>query len=337
MRYVKIVGLLLLLTILIGGGYLGYSSLYIAGEVSRELQADEAGQIWYESNDGYDLTAYANNEKITVEGHLTFPPNYNGKAVILSHGSGGKGSMYKVWHKVLHEAGYATFQIDHFKPRNVINVTHGQLRVSEQQMAFDILHAHKLLQTHPHIKKDQIFHMGWSKGAIAGLIASFEKVQNLVGYPSSTARPAGFLSFYPWCGFRTTLKMASPVTILHGDKDDYTPLGLCQTLYSDLKPVNPDLTLKVFENSEHGFDNWSAKVRPMKDALTIRRTSPDCTLRINPETLEIRTEDQKFQIDTFANRKDFLVNCATKGVMYGGNPTHRKTTEKLVLEFLAQS
>ena len=70
--------------------------------------------------------------------------------------------------------------LDHFRPRNTINVLHSQVRVTEQQMAFDILKASALIQSHPLIDKNRVYHIGWSKGASAGVIAALDNVRKMV-------------------------------------------------------------------------------------------------------------------------------------------------------------
>ena len=308
---------------------------YTPGPVSKTLTPENEGTIWFASNDGYDLTKFSTAPEIIVEGDLTIPTNHNGGTVILSHGSDGKGSLHNNWRDFLNENGFAVFLLDHFRPRKTINVLHSQVKVTEQQMAYDVLNASSLIQTHPSINKNRIYHMGWSKGATAGIVASFDKVREMVTPGNTVENIAGFIEFYPWCGLRAELSTYSPVLIMHGTKDNYTPLSLCETLVADMDKAGSNIRIERFQNSVHGFDDWNKKINT-QDSITIRKASDDCTLKIDPQTLEIRSINKKFSVDTYDNRKDFLSNCAERGAKYGGSPEHRSRTKKLVLEFLSR-
>jgi len=308
---------------------------YQAGPLSETLDAQSQGTLWFTSNDGYDFSQYATAPELIVEGDLVIPPNHNGATVILSHGSGGVGIVQTTWQRFLNDHGYATFLLDHFSPRNTINVLHSQVRVTEQQMSFDVLNAFKILRTHPNINPDRIFHIGWSKGATTGILASLLKVQGLVSPEPSAHKIAGFIEFYPWCGVRAELQASSPILILHGKDDDYTPLKMCEVLVQDMKTSGSNIQIERFANAVHGFDNWFTPPK-QKDSITVRKTTGDCTLRIDPKTLNIRSVSGEFTVDTYDNRKTFLKACAERGVMYGGSPQHQDRTEKLVLDFLAK-
>ena len=310
---------------------------YKPGPVSNHLTAEQQGTIWFASNDGYDFNAYHPDLALIVEGDLTIPQPHNGKAVILSHGSGGIRDYHRNWQDFLNRNGYATFMLDHFRPRNTLNVLHSQVRVTEQQMAFDILHAYQLLQTHPQIKSTDIFHMGWSKGASAGMLAALSKVEALVYGIASDVNDnkiAGFIEFYPWCGVRGKLQISAPVRIFHGDEDDYTLLSACQQFVEDLQTAGGDIEIIVLQGAKHGFDAWDNPVEHLPRSVTVREASQPCTLKIDPQTLEITSLDGVHRVDNYETRKQFLIACAERGVSVGGSAQHKDDTEKRVLEVL---
>ena len=105
---------------------------YTPGNASKSLTTGSLGTIWFARNDGYDFVGYATAPSIIVEGELSMPINHNGGAVIVSHGSGGKGSLHYYWSNFLKESGFAVFLLDHFRPKNTIDVLHAQVRVTEQ-------------------------------------------------------------------------------------------------------------------------------------------------------------------------------------------------------------
>ena len=306
---------------------------YKPGSVAKTLNSQSIGTIWFTSSDGYDLVSYVKSMPVTVEGLLSIPDNHNGRAVILSHGSGGIGNLHKKWKDFLTRNGYAVFMLDHFRPRNTINVLHSQVRVTEQQMAFDILKASSLLQSHPLIDKNRVYHIGWSKGASAGIIAALDDVKKMVLQGENSSKIAGFIEFYPWCGFRAELKTSSPVLILHGTDDNYTPISFCETLVQDMKKTGSRIKIERFNGAMHGFDNWKQE-KKTTNSLTVRKSTDDCTLRVNPETLNIRSLNGKFSVDTYENRKMFLTKCAERGVSIGGSPEYKNRVQTVVLDFL---
>jgi dienelactone hydrolase len=309
-------------------------SSYTPGKISTTLSSESFGVIWFESNDGYDFSGFSSAPSITMEGALTIPENHNGSAVILSHGSGGVSRLHERWKEFLVESGYAVFLLDHFRPRSVINTLHSQVRVTEQQMAFDILNAYSLLGSHPSIGGERVFHMGWSKGATAGILASFDKVNQLVFGGQRTSTIAGFVEFYPWCGVRAKIATTSPLLILHGTDDDYTPLSFCRTLVDDINSTGGDAEIVSFESAVHGFDDWNLPVGP-QNYLTVRSSSDDCILKIDPTNLGVTSVNGKFSVGSYSARKEFLSNCAEGGVQYGGAKQHQDQTEKIVLDFLS--
>ena len=306
---------------------------YEPGSVSRTLNSRSVGTIWFTSSDGYDLVSYGKSRTVIIEGLLSIPKNHNGGVVILSHGSGGIGILHKNWEYFFIKNGYAVFMLDHFRPRNTINVLHSQVRVTEQQMAFDILKASALIQSHPLIDKNRVYHIGWSKGASAGVIAALDNVRKMVFQGDTSKKITRFIGFYPWCGFRAELKASSPVLILHGTEDNYTPISFCETLVEDMKKTGSKIRIKRFEGAMHGFDNWQLE-KKITDSLTVRKSSDDCTLRVNPVSLDIQSLNGKFSVDTYKNRKMFLTKCAERGVSVGGSPELKSQVQTIVLDFL---
>src|SRR4051812_42459328 len=62
---------------------------------------------------------------VTVAGELRFPRSATGRApaIILQHGSGGVGSREEYWAKFFNELGVATFVIDSFSGRGIVQTS----------------------------------------------------------------------------------------------------------------------------------------------------------------------------------------------------------------------
>ena len=120
---------------------------YQAGPPIQILDGSRTGQIYFQSTDNYGFNRGDDPIPITVDGILEVPPHHNGDVVITSHGSGGVRNHQVRWERFLQAQGYATFSLNHFGPRDVPSTVLAQVRVTEQQMAADIVYAARLLDS----------------------------------------------------------------------------------------------------------------------------------------------------------------------------------------------
>ncbi|MEM7251265.1 MAG: dienelactone hydrolase family protein [Pseudomonadota bacterium] len=301
---------------------------YQPGPSTDTLKASDTGRLYFESVDNYDLPTNDTLIPIVVEGELTIPATFRDTTFILSHGSGGRSRHHNRWAEFLREKGYATFILDHFKPRRVVSTIHSQVRVTEQQMAADILSAVRLIRSHPTLGPGRIVHLGWSKGATAGIIAVMDETQRRL---NATHTVDEVIAFYPYCGFMGAVASRVPIQILHGRLDDYTPIGVCRRLTDAMVSRGAPVVLHEFDDAHHGFDNWPIAVNFNPSAITVRDSSPRCTMIVSPGRAT-QTEDGSHSVNTFAARQAFLETCAERGVHYGANPAYRKRVEAIVSE-----
>jgi len=306
---------------------------YKPGKPQDLLDGSQTGDIYFVSTNDYDFNRGEPPTPIIVEGNLKVPIDHNGGAIILSHGSGGLGSYSNPWEFFFLSYGFATFTLDHFGPRNVDSTVHGQVRVTQQQMASDIIHAGNLLASDPRIKAGKIFHIGWSKGASAGLAAAAESSAN----ESQKNNPliAGYIAFYPYCGYTGDVSTHAKVLLLHGSEDNWTPLAPCERLVSEMQAIGSNVTLKVFEGAHHGFDNWNSDTIGHSNGITIRDTSDKCTIVFSRQSHSI-SADGKYSVGDYQSRVAFLKACGVRGVNYGGSPRYRKEVEQAVIDFVEE-
>ncbi|WP_394789623.1 dienelactone hydrolase family protein [Rhodoferax sp.] len=200
-----------------------------------------------------------------ITGDLLMPTkNVDSKipVVVMSHGSDGITSgMHDVWAKPLNDAGYAVFMVDSFSPRNSAKIagTDGQLTWNTTANISDAVYALKLLSSHPLIDAKRIYHMGWSRGGNAVTGAMWPNYQ-LPITKSESVKWAGSIALYPGCNLRyknPTLKLASPVLYLLGEKDDMTPSQACVEEAQLLAAEGNPITFKVYAGAYHVFDRMS--------------------------------------------------------------------------------
>ncbi len=221
-------------------------------------------------------------QKIT--GELFMPTKrVDGKipVVVMSHGSDGITSgMRDVWAKPINAAGYAVFMVDSFTPRNTAMIagTGAQLTWNTTFNISDAIYALKFLSGHPLIDADRIYHMGWSRGGNAVTGAMWPNYQ-LPITKSEAVKWAGSIAVYPGCNFRfknPTLKIASPVLYLLGEKDDMTPAQPCVEEAQLLAAEGQPITYKVYPGAYHVFDRLNQPWKTVREG-----TYAKCAVDVN--------------------------------------------------------
>jgi dienelactone hydrolase len=145
---------------------------------------------------------------------------------------------------------------DSFTPRGarqICSVKHGDRSITVETRRQDAIAAVRWLQTRSEVDPQRIVLLGWSHGAMTLLTAI-----NAARAPHA-APLAGAIAFYPGC--RATLqqpfRLDTPLLLLLGEKDDWTPPGRCIALAERVSQAQPqaDLTLRVYPDAYHGFDS----------------------------------------------------------------------------------
>ena len=292
---------------------------YTPGPVAITLADGADGRVTYISSDPYDFPDMIDGmapDRI-VHGDLVLPPGdgvVRGTA-ILSHGSAGPGARQDRMAEALVAAGYATFLMDHFAPREIGSTVEDQLRVTAQTMMADIFAAQDLLATHPRIDKAGVGVIGWSKGAIT---AALSAVDRLAGYADGGGDRLAFaIAFYPFCGWDLDAEtLASPTLYLMGSEDDWTPAPPCVRQAEAWKAAGQSIEYEVYEDARHGFDSRSPDFT-IGRAITVRKTTPECTLTVDAagRTVTLTGDNDLTSLEA---RKAFLAVCGEKGVGFGG-------------------
>jgi len=220
------------------------------------------------------LTDRKEGKPVTLAGELRLPrPGTDRRpAVVLLHSSFGAGGNVLDWEQDLNAMGVATFVLDSFTPRGIVNTMNDQSQLGRLNMTFDAYRALDLLARHPRIDPTRIALMGFSRGGQATLYASLKRFQRLHG--PAGQEYAAYIVFYPDCSitFRDDEDVADkPIRIFHGSADDYDPVAPCRAYVERLKAKGKDVQLTEYAGAEHGFDNRAFKT-PLKleRAMTLR-------------------------------------------------------------------
>src|SRR5262245_2612239 len=251
--------------------------------VGNHAQAQTARQEFYPLqsvtlSDADFLTGKKDGVQVTLAGALRFPKFGPEKqpAVVLLHGSGGLGGSVDTIEECsreLNEIGIATFAVDSFSGRGIIETVTDQTRLGRLNMIFDAYRALDLLSKHSQIDATRIGVMGFSRGAQSSLYSSLIRFQKMHG-PASGSLFATHIGFYTPCGttYRGDDAVAKPIRLLHGTVYDSAPIGPCRSYVDRLSKAERDIRLIEYPDAHHVFDAPAFKEpRKISGAATTRR------------------------------------------------------------------
>jgi dienelactone hydrolase len=169
-------------------------------------------------------------------------------AVVLFPPCGGiQNSQLRMFSRIIEglgPKGFATLVIDSYAPRHIDGgvVCATPQRFNMLRASADSYAALNFLVTMPDIDSKRIFVEGFSHGGSAAI--------NTI-YAANAAQQrhkfAGAIGYYPYC--RADAKFSVPTLILIGDKDDWTPVDLCQSIKG-----KRNVELVVYPGVTHAFN-----------------------------------------------------------------------------------
>lgn len=242
------------------------------------------------------LTGQKQSRPVTLAGELRIPRPGTDRlpAVVLLHGSGALGSIVDDWAQWLNEKGVATFVIDSFTARGIVQTQTDQAQLGRLAMIIDAYSALELLSKHTRIDPERIVLMGFSRGGQAALYASMTRFQKM--HAPTGAAFAGYIPFYPDCrtNFLDDSDVANkPIRIFHGSADDYSPVDACRPYVERLRKAGKDVQLTEYAGAHHVFDARAFKkpvILPKAQTTRRCRTEEVADGRIiNSETLQTFT------------------------------------------------
>lgn len=283
----------------------------------------------------------AKGDPATIVGHLFLPPGA-GKvpAVIMLHGSGGMyTALLDFWPKELNAAGFAVFSLDRFAPRGVQSTTDDQSQVPFAADVADAFAALKLLASHPRIDPRRIAVMGFSRGGIATIRTALERVIAGQSLPDGLRFAAHVLAYSGGCVGVYRVRVApgvfskAPMLWVHGDADDYTPIGPCREYAERIGKAGTPVEFRVIEGAQHKFDSDDTRRVFLRGA---QRTREDCPLEIDVATMAAydRNTGARFQGEAY---REALKACSAVGATVEGNKSARDQAAQATVAFLRRT
>jgi len=239
------------------------------------------------------LTGQKVGKPVILAGELRIPRLGTDRlpAVVLLHGSGGVLGFVDDWAQWFNEKGVATFVIDSFTAREIVNTNNDQAQLGRLAMIVDAYRALALLSKHARIDPERIVLMGFSRGGQAALYASMTRFQKMQA--STGAAFAGYIPFYPDCrtNFLNDNDVSNkPIRIFHGSADDYSPVDACRPYVERLRKAGKDVQLTEYAGAHHVFD-----ARAFKKPVTLPKaqTTRRCQLEEVAEGQVINRETRQ--------------------------------------------
>jgi dienelactone hydrolase len=192
-------------------------------------------------------------------------------AVALFHGCGGIYDRHRELNKRMREyaallngAGYHVLVVDSLTPRyetELCTQRTGKRRVTLVNRRHDALGAVAYLAERSDVDARRIGIIGWSNGGGTVLAAIDLRHPDVA---AASVKPAFAVAFYPDCGAdaKRAFEPATPLLMLIGQADDWTPAAPCRALARNSAEPKPEID--VYAGAYHDFDGDSA-VRLRKD------------------------------------------------------------------------
>jgi dienelactone hydrolase len=200
------------------------------------------------------------------------PAKASGAAAILLHGCGGLGAnrqlnarhaAAKDW---LIERGIAVLFPESFTSRSFEEVCTVKMQartITQRDRVQDVIAARTWLNAQPGVDAKKVLLWGWSHGGSTVLNTVTHRTM-LSGVPDEV-KFIEAIAFYPGCSpfakADAPQTLSSPLTVLMGEADDWTPAAPCTTFAARLKNNEQNVSLTLYPGAFHDFDNPAGKLR----------------------------------------------------------------------------
>ena len=271
------------------------------------------------------LTCLEKTPEINVDSELFLPEGEGPFGCVMAlHGSIGWASHHQDHVNGWLEAGLAVCKVNSFTSRSIDSTVDDQLSVTHAMMLVDAFRTRSVLEQDSRIGKIGI--AGWSLGGTVALYSAWSPILDILGTPFDAHLP-----FYPAAHLRPDLQSwsDSPILILHGDADDWTPLHLVE----GLMPQLPNATLHVYRGAHHSFDS-EKEFTLLPKAVRLKKR----TVRIdkNGYMSGILFLGIRFPLNERWQRRWIIRILRNRGAHTEGNPTARADSLVRAREFFTE-
>ena len=290
--------------------------------MSEIMQIDSASpfEIYHILND------FKKSPQTTIEAELILPTGEGPfPCVVALHGSKGWMSHHQDHIESWVDAGIAVCKVYSFSSREIDSTVNDQLSVTHAMMLVDAFRTRSALEQDPRIGKIGV--AGWSLGGTVALYSAWSPLMKILGGTFDTHLP-----FYPAAHIRPDIKewSNSPMLILHGDADDWTPLHLVESLIPEI----PNVTLQAYDGAHHSFDS-ERELTWLPQAVRLRKR----TARIdkNGKMSGVLFFGIRWPLNERWQRKWVIRFLRNRGAHIEGNPEARADSIERARQFLVDN
>jgi dienelactone hydrolase len=280
-----------------------------------------------------EIISKSKNSKQIVYGKLVIPydslnPEKKFPLVIGVAGSEGWRDHHYDYLKMYQKSGFATFELNSFKSRNIESTVGTQNEVTVAAIVVDAYKALETLSKHPLIIKEKISITGWSLGGGVTLFSAWNPIKETLG---NNIQFASHLAFYPPCFFDfENLDFSDvPIHILIGESDDWTPAKPCVEFVDKLERKNINIT--VYKDSHHGFDREGG-LEFNENGYSFK----NCMFEVNSKGDILMNYLNIPMSNPFLQKLGFLF-CVDRGVTIGGNKDARLKSFEFANDFMIRT
>jgi dienelactone hydrolase len=259
-------------------------------------------------------------EEKTLRAQWFVPPadKATGAAAILVHGCGGLGANRKLnarhaaakdW---LLERGIAVVFPESFTSRRfeeVCTVKMQSRTITQRDRVEDVMAAHAWLKKQSGVDAKKIVLWGWSHGG--STVLNTVTHRSVLGEVSDDVKFVEAIAFYPGCSpfakDNSPQKISSPLTILMGDADDWTPAAPCAAFVGRLKNNDQPASITLYPGAYHDFDNPAGKLRVRSEVPNGVNAGKGVTVGPDPKA----REDAMAKIDAILAKRGLTVAKST--------------------------
>ncbi len=304
----------------------------------KQLAADAVGLLGYRSANPFELYHVLHAMDAAAEqpmfGWLLLPEKPAREplpAVVCCHGSSGwRGHHHE--HMVRWLAmGVAVFRVHSFEARRVASVVEDQMAVTSAMMLADAYGALALLAAHSRIDGARVAIAGWSLGGSAALYAAWEPVREAL---APSLRFAAHLPFYPAAHVRPEEARwsPSPIRVLHGGADDYTPAHHVVALAEEMRGAGARIEARIYEGGHHAFDSIEP-VTFLPEALRVGKRPTQ--IGRDGRSFVLGSDGTRHALDEPAQRAATFAAAGKRGAHVGGSWDVRRRAFADAEEFLS--
>ena len=239
-----------------------------------------------------------------------------GAAAILLHGCGGLGAKgnlnarHKAAKDWLIERGIAVLFPESFTSRSfeeVCTVKMQSRTITQRDRVDDVIAARTWLNEQHGIDAKKIVLWGWSHGGstVLNTVTRRGGIAGLGEFPAEV-KFVEAIAFYPGCSpfakDNAPAKISSPLTILMGDADDWTPAAPCTAFAARLKNNEQPVSITLYPGAFHDFDNPAGKLRVRNEVPNGVNAGKGVTVGPDPKA----REDAMAKIDALLHKRGLV-------------------------------